>query len=227
MFYRIAPILMFGFLSLTLSPTIFSTAAISKPEEVTYTSTLNSKVEKIYNNLNTNNFILPTKESFSKALEGFYKLKEKGLIQKDILTLVDFSLSSIEKRLWVIDLKNNVILFQSLVAHGKNSGSEFAASFSNKEASHKSSLGFYATGETYIGNHGYSLRLDGLENGINNNARDRAIVVHGADYVSNSFIKQTGRLGRSFGCPALPTKISKKVIDIIKDKSCLYIYYPS
>lgn len=184
-------------------------------------------IERIYTKLNANNFPHPSQKSFIKALEGYVKLKEEGLIQKDFLTLIDFSLSSTEKRLWVIDIKNNTIVFQSLVAHGRNSGNEYANIFSNTPESHKSSLGFYATAETYYGKHGYSMRLDGLEQGINNNARKRAIVIHGASYVSTTFIKQNGRLGRSYGCPALPKEESKELIDLIKDKSCLYIYYPS
>ncbi len=183
--------------------------------------------ETIYHSLRTNNFRLPKQESFTKALEGYYQWKDNGKVQKDILTIVDFSMSSKEERLWVIDLKNNQILFQSLVAHGRNSGIEYATSFSNKPESHQSSLGFYTTGETYIGKHGYSLRLDGLEKGINNNARKRAIVIHGADYVSETFIENNGRLGRSFGCPSVPEELSKELIDTIKNKSCLYIYYPS
>ncbi len=186
-----------------------------------------TKVEAIYDHLMVNNFMLPNKKSFTKAMEGYFQLKERGVIQKDILTLVDFSLSSKENRLWVIDLKNNIILFQSLVSHGRNSGNEFAANFSNKPESYKSSLGFYLTGETYFGKHGYSLRLDGLDKGINSNARARAIVVHGADYVSEKFAQQNGRLGRSLGCLALSQELTKEVIDTIKDKSCLYVYYPS
>ena len=135
-------------------------------------------------------------------------------------------MSSKKQRLWVIDLKNNIILFQSLVAHGRNSGNEFAGKFSNNPQSYQSSLGFYATGETYYGKHGYSLRLDGLEKEINNNARKRAIVIHGADYVSENFIKQNGRLGRSLGCPSLPMNISKEIIDTIKNKSGLFVYHP-
>jgi hypothetical protein len=136
-------------------------------------------------------------------------------------------LSSNSKRLWVIDLATNTILFQSLVAHGRNTGEEFAKSFSNSAQSFKSSLGFYATGEIYSGKHGMSLRLDGLEKGINDNARSRGVVVHGANYVSNSFIKNNKRLGRSQGCPALPEELSKEIINVIKDKSCLFIYHPS
>lgn len=185
------------------------------------------RAESIYNSLNANNFQLPKIESFSKAYEGFYLLKEKGLIQKDYLTIVDFSLSSKSKRLWVIDMDENKIVFNSLVAHGKNSGADFATSFSNNNESNKSSLGFFATAETYNGQHGLSLKLDGLEKGINDKARARSIVIHGADYVSANFIKAHNRLGRSQGCPALPMELSKKIIQTIKDKSCFFIYHPS
>ena len=185
------------------------------------------KAESIYNNLITNNFELPNKDSFTKAFEGYFELKEQGFFEKEILTIIDYSLSSNENRLWVIDLKNNTILFQSLVAHGRNSGEEYAHIFSNTPESYKSSLGFFETGETYFGKHGYSLRLDGLEKAQNSNARDRAIVVHGADYVSEEFINQNGRLGRSLGCFALPQDLKKEVIDLIKDKSCLFAYYPA
>ena len=177
--------------------------------------------------LPSNQFALPNLESFAKALKGFYLLKEKGVIQKDILTLVDFSLSSNTKRLWVIDLTTNTILYNSLVAHGRNTGEEFANNFSNAAQSFKSSLGFYSTGEIYNGKHGNSLKLDGLEKGVNDNARNRGIVMHAADYVSDFFIKAHNRLGRSQGCPALPIEFTEKIINKIKGKSCLYIYYPN
>ena len=225
--YRVIPFFLFGLFAFKSNPSMVSktfvpTSVISSGEKND-----NAKFEDIYENLKTNSFMLPSKTSFSKALEGFYKLKEEGLIEKNILTLIDFSLSSQKKRLWVIDLNSSTILFQSLVAHGKYSGNEYATQFSNKPQSYESSLGFYATGETYFGKHGYSLKLDGLEKGINNNARERAIVIHGADYVSENFIKKYGRLGRSFGCPSLPKQLSKEIIDTIKNKSCLYIYYSS
>jgi hypothetical protein len=190
-------------------------------------SNIDANAEMVYKALDANKFELPKEESFAEALKGFYLLKEKGLIKKDILTLVDFSLSSNIKRLWVIDLKTNVVLFQSLVAHGRNTGEEFATRFSNSAQSFQSSLGFYATGEIYKGKHGLSLKLDGLEKGINDRARQRAVVVHGADYVSDSFIKGNKRLGRSQGCPAVPVELASEIISIIKDKSCLYIYHPS
>ena len=186
-----------------------------------------SRITSIYNELDANSFALPNFECFSLAMNGFQKLKERGLVEKNILTLVDFSLSSNTKRLWVIDLATNTVLFQSLVAHGRNTGEEYASAFSNNNSSFKSSLGFYATGEIYQGKHGASLRLDGLERGYNNNARERGVVVHGADYVSESFIRNHKRLGRSQGCPALPVELTGKIIQIIKDKSCLYIYHPS
>ena len=186
-----------------------------------------SKNATIYNQLEANSFVLPSFDCFNLALNGFHLLKEKGLIQKNIITVVDFSLSSNTKRLWVIDLEKNIILFQTLVAHGKNTGEEFAKEFSNQAESFKSSIGFYATGEIYNGKHGSSLKLDGLEKGLNDNARERAVVIHGADYVSESFIRQNKRLGRSQGCPAIPVEMNAKIINVIKDKSCLFIYHPS
>lgn len=196
---------------------------IAKVEKVT----VDSKIESVYNSLNSNNFKMPELKTFSEALKGFYLLKERGVIKKNILTLIDFSLSSNTKRLWVIDLTSNTILFNSLVAHGRNTGEEFASAFSNLNSSFKSSLGFYSTGEIYQGKHGASLRLDGLENGVNDNARERGVVMHGADYVSESFIRDHKRLGRSQGCPAVPVELTNDIIQLIKDKSCLYIYHPS
>jgi hypothetical protein len=211
----------------------FSTFSPNLPKEIhapkiAATSTVSvKKVNIVYNSLNANNLKLPNLESFTKAFEGYYLLKEAGKIKNNILTIVDFSLSSAQKRMWVIDMNENKVLFNSLVAHGQNSGNEYAEKFSNENESHKSSLGFFTTAEVYNGKHGLSLKLDGLEKGINDKARQRAIVIHGADYVSNSFIKNHNRLGRSQGCPALPVDLSKKIIEKIKDKSCLFIYYPS
>jgi hypothetical protein len=186
-----------------------------------------SRVVSVYKELDENSRALPSFESFSIALEGFYDLKEKGLVTKDILTLIDFSKSSNTKRLWVIDLQTNEVLFNTLVAHGKNTGEEYANYFSNKAESYQSSLGFYATAEVYTGKHGLSLRLDGLQKGLNDKARERAVVVHGADYVSEAFIRNHKRLGRSQGCPALPVEMNEKIINVIKEKSCLFIYHPS
>lgn len=227
MIYKTIPLILIGLISFTISSPFLNKPESPKLTETIINNSVEAKAEAVYSHLLTNNFMLPNKISFIKAMEGYFQLKEKGAVQKDILTLVDYSLSSNEKRLWVIDLKSNIILFQSLVSHGRNSGNEFADNFSNNPESYKSSLGFFVTGETYYGKHGYSLRLDGLEKGVNSNARARAIVVHGADYVSEQFVKQNGRLGRSLGCLALKQGLTKEVIDVIKDKSCLFVYYPS
>jgi hypothetical protein len=229
MFYKNLPAFLLMLISFSTSNLFFSEAKAAKKTEVVTVikTTSETNEEVVYNKLNSNQFALPKLKSFTEALKGFYLLKEKGLISKNILTLIDFSMSSNSKRLWVIDLSTNTILYNSLVAHGRNTGNEFATSFSNSAQSFKSSLGFYATGEIYSGKHGKSLRLDGLEKGINSNARDRAVVIHGAEYVSNSFIQNNKRLGRSLGCPALPIKLASEIIQTIKDKSCLFIYYPS
>lgn len=229
MIYNIITTVSFLLFSLFPNETTVANPDPSKKAEVAVErkSTFESNAELMYNSLNTNEFALPNIESFKEALKGFYLLKEKGLVQKDILTLVDFSLSSNVKRLWVIDLGTNTILYNSLVAHGRNTGEEFANSFSNANSSFKSSLGFYVTGETYNGKHGMSLKLDGQEKGVNDNARMRGVVMHAADYVSNSFIKFHKRLGRSQGCPAIPAELLKDIVGTIKNKSCLFIYHPS
>ena len=227
MIYKFFPVFSFFFISFlpTISKAPETKLVAYSTETIVPNSTI--KVESVYYSLNANHFALPQMESFSKALTGFYQLKEKGLIDKDILTIVDFSLSSNVKRLWVIDLATNTVIINSLVAHGRNTGEEFATAFSNQAESYKSSLGFYATGEVYNGKHGMSLKLDGLEKGINDKARERAVVIHGADYVSESFIRGNKRLGRSQGCPAIPVEMSQKIISVIKNKSCLFIYHPS
>lgn len=229
MIYKIFPIALFLLFSIYSSKTNFS-APIKTQKKVlasTLTSSSDSNIETIYNNLQSNDYNLPNLESFKEALKGYYSLKEKGLVQKDILTLVDFSLSSNVKRLWVIDLSTNTILYNSLVAHGRNTGEEFANSFSNANSSYKSSLGFYLTGEVYNGKHGMSLKLDGLEKGVNDNARQRGVVIHSAHYVSNYFIKCNKRLGRSQGCPAIPQELLSGIVNTIKNKSCFFIYHPS
>jgi hypothetical protein len=143
--------------------------------------------------------------------------------QKKIV-IIDYSKPSTEKRFYVIDLEKKKLLHHCLVAHGKNTGENNAKYFSNEPRSLKSCLGFFKTAETYTGKHGYSLKLDGLEKGINDNSRKRAIVIHGADYVSKDFINKYGRLGRSWGCPALPKDLSKDIIDSISGGVCLYIF---
>jgi len=169
-----------------------------------------------------------SEDAFNYAMKGFDYLGKANLItKKNIVTIVDFSKPSTQKRLFVIDVSSGKILFNTWVAHGHNSGNEYANQFSNLPESHQSSLGFYSTMETYIGEHGYSLRLKGCEKGINDKAFERAIVIHGADYVSDQFINKRGTLGRSYGCPAIPTELSKKIIDVIKNGSCLFLYHPT
>jgi hypothetical protein len=229
MIYKIFPAVLFLLFSIYSSKNYFTESVNSqKPEHrVVLKSSFDSNIKMMYNSLNSNHFDLPNFESFAEALKGYYLLKDKGIIQKDILTLVDFGLSSNVKRLWVINLATNTILCQSLVAHGRNTGEEYAKSFSNSNSSYKSSLGFYVTGEVYNGKHGMSLKLDGLEKGINDNARERGVVMHAANYVSNSFIKNNKRLGRSQGCPAIPKESLKEIVSTIKNKSCFFIYHPS
>lgn len=142
------------------------------------------------------------------------------------LTLIDYSLPSITPRLWVFDLESGRLLFRELVAHGKNTGDNLAQHFSDLMNSRESSIGLFRTADTYVGNNGYSLRLDGLEPGFNSHARERAIVVHGASYVSDAFAAAQGRLGRSWGCPALRTAIAQKVIDTIRGGGVVFSYYP-
>jgi hypothetical protein len=161
-------------------------------------------------------------EVFNTAILGYRQIN--NIKKANIITIIDFSKPSAANRFFVIDIVNKQILFMCLVAHGKNTGENLATSFSNQSGSLKSCLGFFLTGETYSGIHGYSLRLDGLEKNINDNARSREIVIHGADYVSQQFIEKYGRLGRSWGCPALPLETSKEVIDKISNGSCLFIY---
>lgn len=168
-----------------------------------------------------------SEEIFSLAFMGFEKLNAQGRLSADsILTIIDFSKSSREKRMFVVDLKAQKLLFNNIVAHGRNTGEEFARSFSNALNSHKSSLGFYITGGTYMGSNGFSMLLNGVEKGFNDKARDRAIVMHGADYASDQAILHKGYLGRSHGCPALPRTLNQKVIEKIKGGNCLFIYYP-
>lgn len=166
-------------------------------------------------------------QAFDLALKGMKQLYASGHISRaDILSIADLSQSSCRKRLYVIDLKNRKILFQTYVAHGRNSGEEYAQSFSNQPSSYKTSLGFYSTLGTYNGKHGLSLQLKGEERGINDHAYDRAIVMHGAPYVCSSFIQQTGRLGRSEGCPAVPVEECEPIVNSVKNGTCFFVYYP-
>ncbi len=167
------------------------------------------------------------RDVFFNAYKGFQYLKSKGQLRKtDLLTICDYSQSINNKRLYVIDLENSRLLYNTYVSHGKNSGDEFATSFSNLDNSNKSSLGFLVTGTTYSGIAGYSLKLAGMERGINNNVAARSIVLHGSKFVNEHTMNEKGRMGKSYGCPAVPQEISKKIINTIKGGSCLFIYHP-
>lgn len=181
----------------------------------------------MYNAMNLKKFGLSAK-AFEYALKGYKKLVERGKVMKDeVLSICDFSQSSRRKRFYVIDMAEKKVLINTWVAHGRNSGREYARSFSNSPESHKSSLGFYRTGNTYYGSHGLALKIEGLEKNINDKADERNIVIHGSDYVGASFLARSPINGRSFGCPALPQKVTGKVIQTIKDGSCLFIYHPT
>lgn len=163
--------------------------------------------------------------ALKSSIEVYQRLEEEGQIINDrVITIIDFTKPSNLERLFVIDLVKGEVIYKSLVAHGENSGEKYATSFSNTPDSHQSSLGYYLTGKSYVGRHGHSLLLDGLEKGINDNARNRAVVIHGAAYVSHNYIKSKGRLGRSFGCPALPQETASAIIETIQEKSLLFIY---
>jgi hypothetical protein len=168
------------------------------------------------------------KLAIQHAIKGYEKLKHAGqLINQRYLTIADFSKPSSEKRLFIIDMEKMELVVNTLVAHGKNSGILFAKSFSNKNNSYQSSLGFYITGNIYKGKHGLSLQLTGIESGINDKAKQRAIVLHGANYVSEDIIQQQGYIGRSLGCPAVPQNQISNIIQTIKGASLLYIYAPN
>jgi hypothetical protein len=185
-------------------------------------------ISSMYHSIDFGTCKRPDSVVFRSALYGYLNLLDAGkLSNPDILTICDFSKSSRAERMWVIDLAARKVVINDLVAHGQGSGMEYATQFSNRANSHQSSLGFYVTDEPYIGSHGKSLRLRGMDNGFNSAAYDRDVVVHGADYVSNDFIAGENRLGRSWGCPAVSNRIASELIDKIQGGSCLFIYYPS
>lgn len=165
-------------------------------------------------------------QTFKYAMTGYFHLHNQGkLSDKKLISIIDFTRKSSLKRFYTIDLEALAVKFFTYVSHGKNTGEDKATSFSNVVHSNQSSLGFYITGETYVGSKGYSLRLDGMEKGYNDRIRERAVVIHNADYVSEDFIKKYGRLGRSQGCPALPVELGRKVIDVVKGKTMIFAYF--
>ncbi|HBL76091.1 MAG: hypothetical protein A2W90_11795 [Bacteroidetes bacterium GWF2_42_66] len=168
------------------------------------------------------------RDVFNLAIKGLKKLDTEGKLNNPtIVTIADYSQSSNRKRLYVIDLKNRKLLFNTYVAHGRNTGDEYARYFSNENGSLKSSLGFYITENPIVGSTtGYALMINGVEKGFNDRAAKRAIIIHAAEYATENFIKKYGRLGRSLGCPALPPDMNKPIIDRIKGGTCLFIYNP-
>jgi hypothetical protein len=184
----------------------------------------NEYVSSVYQAASLNQSGL-SQQVFEKALTGYFNLKAANKLSKNstVITVVDFTKSSREKRMWIVDILNKKLLLNTFVAHGQGSGGDMADHFSNTNQSHQSSVGFYVTDDVYFGKHGRSLRLDGMDAGFNSAARNRAIVVHAADYVSQGTIAQLGRLGRSHGCPAVSPEVSDMVINTIKGKTLLFI----
>jgi L,D-transpeptidase catalytic domain len=227
----LAPIPVFAFLMLPLLHAGNKTIT-HKPEPLstisdTIASASDEVIQSIYDSLELEKKGLK-KETFVYAYNGYKKLEEEGKLNKEgLITICDFSQSSKRKRLYLINLKECKLLMNTYVAHGKNSGGEFAKKFSNKPESLQSSLGFYKTKRTYYGTHGLALTISGLEPGFNDKAERRKIVVHGSQYIGDNYLRWGGYMGRSFGCPAVPMKHSKKLINTIKDGSCLFIYHPN
>ena len=201
--------------------------ALSVAERAYYTAAFEQQIVATYTQARLLSAGLPL-ETFRKAVIGFYSLQQRGIITAGChtLTVIDFGRSSTQERFWVIDMGRNRLVHHSLVAHGKNTGADYARTFSNREGSEMSSLGFYVTGETYQGKHGLSLKLRGVDAGYNTNALSRAVVVHGADYVSPEFVRLHGRLGRSQGCPALPVAQAPAIIRTIKGGTVLFANAP-
>jgi hypothetical protein len=208
------------------TPALVTSAAVTKNqlELDSFKPDFTSVFLELYNVLALDSLGL-SREAFKEAVTGYQNLQRRGIIQNTgVLSIVDFSIPAFKKRLFVLDLVNEKLLFNTLVAHGRNSGQIVATKFSNRSRSFQSSLGFYLTGETYNGQNGYSLRLLGMEQGINDNAYRRGIIVHAASYVNEDISRKYGRLGRSEGCPAIPADIHHFVIEAIKNGSCFFIY---
>ena len=189
------------------------------------TELFENHIQSLYNEIGLAGTV--NENAFRFAIIGYYNMMSTGSLKNDsMLTIIDYEKPSNEKRLYVINLKTNTLEFHSLVAHGTNSGNVNATQFSNRSGSKQSSIGFFVTGHTYAGKHDFSLKLIGLDDKYNSNALRRGVVFHAANYVSEDYIARNGRLGRSFGCPALPTKMNKEVINIIKGGSCVFVYFP-
>ncbi len=208
---------------------IFSIFILFAAPVLTQATNSNSNLDKetpyVYTAFNANKYGL-RKEVFEKAIKGYIALKNKGQIKnKRYLTVCDMSLSSKKKRFFVLDLENKKVALCLRVTHGQGSGEEFANKFSNEVDSHQTSLGFYTTGGEYIGNNGTSLKLNGEEPGFNDNAEQRAVVIHGSDYATDEYFKENNKIGRSWGCPAVSKKEITNVIKFIKNGSCFFVYH--
>jgi hypothetical protein len=200
-------------LSISLCPIVLAKNASKKTYPIFLGSTLNS------------NSIDPS--VYKIAVAAYNNAIKKGVeINKKVITVIDFSRPSNEKRLWVLDLENRKVLFHTLVAHGKYSGENYPNSFSDRPGSLQSSIGVFLTKNTYQGHNGYTLVLAGLEKGYNNHAESRRVVMHGAHYVNEQIANTHGRIGRSWGCPAVDTKLAKPIINTIKDGTLMIAYYP-
>ncbi len=198
---------------------LFSSAPTAPPGSTEWINQEMTKIQTQADNLD--------QDVLKLGLYAYVRARHQGLDDKQLLTIVDYTKSSNERRLWVVDLKKAKVLFNTWVTHGKNSGTDKAVSFSNNPGSLKSSLGvFLTTGAPYVGGNGYSLRLSGLEHGINDNAYERDIVIHGAWYASQSVAKKLGYLGRSWGCLAVDEKTVHPLINTIKDNTLVFVYYP-
>ena len=203
---------------------ILSISFISAPSVPAVPVVEKTNAGSLYNKLGLDKLQLSPK-AFFYALQGIARLKAQGMLENDsIISIADFSLPSCKKRLFILNLNSGELLFNTFVSHGRNSGTMMATRFSNKLNSLQSSLGFYITADTYLGEHGYSLRLQGIERNINDNAYNRGIVMHSAAYVDESLIRSQGYIGRSWGCPAVPIALHKQIIETIKNGSCLFIY---
>ena len=199
--------------------------AKSFPIEVVQKSDLNTILSSLKGDEFTSKGL--RKKVFSRAIQAFQIALKKGQMKYSVVSIADFSLHSSKKRLWTVDLKTKTVLFHTVVSHGKGSDTDHDGilnSVSNVPQSKQSSVGLYKTAETYTGKHGYSLKMDGLEQGFNHNARERAIVIHGAEYARESFVRKHGKTGRSFGCPAVSDRISKEFIDTVKGGTLYWIY---
>jgi hypothetical protein len=186
-----------------------------------------SQAVLLYDHMNLQRSGLDEK-AFEYAWRGYHNLLKKGLIRKkNVLSICDFSQSSRNKRMYVIDIRHQKLLYRTYVAHGQNSGAEFADSFSNQPDSYKSSLGFYVTSRTYYGRNGLSLKIEGLDSGYNDLAGKRNIVLHGCSYAGAKYLQHYGSLGTSLGCPAIPSSMSPRIIRVVKNGSVLFIYHPT